>query len=440
MANGWNSVSFPGRCYMSSAGVLGLGGMMRTGSPARRNPQETVLFGWLTLCLLMLLGLGAAQHVQAAPLACSGSEIAQTFTFGGANTWPGGSNGPRSYTVGTAPNSVTLTFTNTQSATPFSGDPSLRQSGNNANALVISGINASVGATLATMNLATNKPINKLVYNVYDMDYSPSGSSNFRDRIVATMSGSLFPTAMTAVNATNVTTTPSTGDATATNSANCPATDTNCNVEIQFNRTGINSAALQFLAAHASGTTVLQSIGLGQYSWCLPRASLTLRKTSVGGTGGAFGFALTNTAQTTGSITTTAAGTPQQVDGDTAAGGTQPYMVNTANGTTAITINENSLPSGWTLTGATCTNAAGSTVGSLSGSTYTIPAASVTSGEAFTCTFTNTKSPTLQLAKAWGANSSASDSATIAATTGGSNNTSPFTVAGGTAGDRKSVV
>ncbi|HNA34439.1 MAG TPA: hypothetical protein PL106_15025, partial [Flavobacteriales bacterium] len=190
-----------------------------------------------------------------------------------------------------------------------------------------------------------------------------------------------------------------------------------------------NSAALQFLAAHASGTTVQQSIGLGQYSWCLPRATLTLRKTSVGGTG-TFGFALTNTTQTTGTITTTAAGTPQQVDGDTSASGTQAYLVNTIG--TAITINENSLPSGWSLTGATCTNAAGSTVGSLSGSTYTIPAGNVTNGEAFTCTFTNTRSPTLQLAKAWGPNSSAGDSATIGATTGGSANTSPFSTPGGT--------
>jgi hypothetical protein len=40
---------------------------------------------------------------------------------------------------------------------------------------------------------------------------------------------------------------------------------------------------------------------------------------------------------------------------------------------------------------------------------------------------------TLQIAKAWGANSSASDSAIVAATTGGANNTTSFTTSGGTA-------
>ena len=56
-----------------------------------------------------------------------------------------------------------------------------------------------------------------------------------------------------------------------------------------------------------------------------------------------------------------------------------------------ITINENSSPTGWTLNGATCTNAASAVVGSLAGTIYTIPAANVTAAEAFSCTFTNTK-------------------------------------------------
>jgi hypothetical protein len=57
--------------------------------------------------------------------------------------------------------------------------------------------------------------------------------------------------------------------------------------------------------------------------------------------------------------------------------------------TTAVTINENSLPVGWSLSGATCVNAASATVGSLSGSTYTITGAEVVASVAFTCTFTN---------------------------------------------------
>jgi hypothetical protein len=146
------------------------------------------------------------QKVNAAALACNANETAQTFTFGGGNTWP--------------------------------------------------------------------SAVQQLTYNVYDMDYSASGASNFRDRIVATRNGGGFPTAMTAVTPANETITLATGNAVATTSANCAGTDTGCNIEIQFNTTGISSASTQFLAAHASGTTAQQSIGFGEYSWCLPTTCL----------------------------------------------------------------------------------------------------------------------------------------------------------------------
>jgi uncharacterized repeat protein (TIGR01451 family) len=126
--------------------------------------------------------------------------------------------------------------------------------------------------------------------------------------------------------------------------------------------------------------------------------TLTLRKTTLGGAGGPFGFALTNTVQTTGTVTTSAANTPTQVDGDTGTAGTQVFTI--AAPTTAVTINESSLPAGWSLSGATCVNAASATVGSLSGSTYTITGAEVAASIAFTCTFTNDKLPILRLQKA----------------------------------------
>jgi uncharacterized repeat protein (TIGR01451 family) len=126
--------------------------------------------------------------------------------------------------------------------------------------------------------------------------------------------------------------------------------------------------------------------------------TLTLRKTTLGGAGGAFGFTLTNTVQTTGTVTTSAANTPTHVDGDTGTAGTQVFTV--AAPTTAITINESSLPAGWSLSGATCINAASATVGSLNGSTYTITGAEVGASIAFTCTFTNDKLPILRLQKA----------------------------------------
>jgi uncharacterized repeat protein (TIGR01451 family) len=123
---------------------------------------------------------------------------------------------------------------------------------------------------------------------------------------------------------------------------------------------------------------------------------LTLNKTTLGGAGGPFTFALTNTAQTSGTVTTATAGTPVQVDGNAAAG-TQPFGISAVG--TAVTINESALPANFALSATTCSN--GSTnVGSLAGSTYTIDAADVTAGTDYTCTFTNTAGePQLTLVK-----------------------------------------
>lgn len=141
----------------------------------------------------------------------------------------------------------------------------------------------------------------------------------------------------------------------------------------------------------------VQSGEVEDYQFTVSR-KLLLRKTTLGGVGGAFGFALTNTGQATGTVTTTVVNTPTQVDGDTASTATLAYTI--VSPTTAVTINENTLPAGWQLTGATCVNAAGTTVGSLTGSTYSLTGAEIGASVSFTCTFTNTKLPILRLQKA----------------------------------------
>ncbi len=115
-------------------------------------------------------------------------------------------------------------------------------------------------------------------------------------------------------------------------------------------------------------------------------SSVVLNKITVGQAGGPFGFALTNTTQPTGTVTTAAPGSPTQVDGDDSAAGVQPFAVAALG--TAITINESSIPVGWVLDSATCQSGS-TTVGSLTGTTYTIPASSVGENTTFTCTFTN---------------------------------------------------
>jgi uncharacterized repeat protein (TIGR01451 family) len=141
----------------------------------------------------------------------------------------------------------------------------------------------------------------------------------------------------------------------------------------------------------------VQSGEVEDYQFTVSR-KLLLRKTTLGGVGGAFGYTLTNTVQTTGTVTTTVVNTPTQVDGDTASTATLAYTITSP--TTAVTVNESTLPAGWQLTGATCVNAAGTTVGSLTGSTYTLTGAQIGASVSFTCTFTNTKLPILRLQKA----------------------------------------
>ncbi len=141
----------------------------------------------------------------------------------------------------------------------------------------------------------------------------------------------------------------------------------------------------------------VQSGEVEDYQFTVSR-KLFLRKTTIGGVGGAFGFALTNTAQTTGTVTTSAVNTPTVVDGNTASTATLAYTIVAP--TTAVTINENSLPSGWSFVGASCENASGTPVGSLSGSTYTITGAEIGASVSFTCTFTNSLLPILRLQKA----------------------------------------
>lgn len=141
----------------------------------------------------------------------------------------------------------------------------------------------------------------------------------------------------------------------------------------------------------------VQSGEVEDYQFTVSRR-LILRKTTLGGVGGAFGFTLTNTQQTTGTVTTTVVNTPTVVDGNTGSAATTAYTI--VSPTTAVTIDESALPAGWQLTGATCVNNASVTVGSLSGSTYTITGAEIGASVSFTCTFTNSRLPILRLQKA----------------------------------------
>lgn len=132
-------------------------------------------------------------------------------------------------------------------------------------------------------------------------------------------------------------------------------------------------------------------------SICQP-ATVALNKTTRFIAGGPFGFGLTNTAQAGATVTTAAADTPQQADGDASSPATTEAFSVTSFGTDVV-ITENTLPAGWFLEDAACTSN-GTPVGSRAGSSYTIPGAQIdASGESFVCNFTNTPTVNLRLAK-----------------------------------------
>ncbi len=157
----------------------------------------------------------------------------------------------------------------------------------------------------------------------------------------------------------------------------------------------------RFRVCTSSGTCntprgTVQSGEVEDYQFNVSRR-LTLSKTTLGSVGGPFGFALTNTSQAAGTVTTTVANTATPVDGNTASTATLSYSIVAP--TTAVTINENTLPVGWSLTAASCVNAAGTAVGSLTGTTYTITGAEIGASVSFSCSFTNSRLPVLSLQK-----------------------------------------
>ncbi len=121
--------------------------------------------------------------------------------------------------------------------------------------------------------------------------------------------------------------------------------------------------------------------------------SISIAKTSVGGSG-TFSFATTNTSSTPVSVTTPSAGSTATSSPST--------VTNRAN---PVTITE-TVPSGWRLTAASCTDRNGTasgngtaTFGSLSTATVTVAAANLRPGADIVCTVTNDRPATLRVTK-----------------------------------------
>jgi uncharacterized repeat protein (TIGR01451 family) len=124
--------------------------------------------------------------------------------------------------------------------------------------------------------------------------------------------------------------------------------------------------------------------------------TLNLTKTTSRTAGGPFGFTLGNTTLATPApVSTPASGSPVAVDGDPGAG--TAFRVSSLGAD--VTIDESSLPAGWVVDAAVCTDSGGALVGSLAGGRYTIPAASITVGQTFNCSFVNEPTVNLRIDK-----------------------------------------
>ena len=117
-------------------------------------------------------------------------------------------------------------------------------------------------------------------------------------------------------------------------------------------------------------------------------AQITIVKTSIGGDN-TFGFTTAgtgNAVEPTPSITTTSGV------------GSSSFAVPFATGVTTrtVTITESTLPAGWVPTGITCTNAAGTTIGTVALPAVTL---SVVPGDVLSCNVTNQRLPRVTIRK-----------------------------------------
>ncbi|PKQ21622.1 MAG: hypothetical protein CVT65_17585, partial [Actinobacteria bacterium HGW-Actinobacteria-5] len=166
--------------------------------------------------------------------------------------------------------------------------------------------------------------------------------------------------------------------------------------------------AVNYQITDAAGSTASSTITIT----VLDRPKIVLRKTTIGAAAGPFAFTLTNTTQSSGTVTTTAADSATQVDGDTGTAGTQAFTATTGNTPVTITETAGAIPSGWALAGATCTNASNAVVGTLSGTTYTVPASQIVGNAVITCTFSNGR-PGISLTKTAGTATGSTAGSTI---------------------------
>jgi uncharacterized repeat protein (TIGR01451 family) len=266
-----------------------------------------------SLAAALLLGMIAStSHAQSS--ACSANEDVVTFDFAAANattatgssrTWVAGATND-TFGVATAGTlrSNTITFALTLSGAVWvAGFPAQGIQGNVPNSLDLN-MDPSAAGQSSTMQMNFNRPMNKVRFNMYDVDRSNGGWQDVL-RITGYLNGSTVPIpALVPTSPGNYTiSTVGGGNEISTDlNSNCANTNGACNVRIDF-ATPVDRIDVLFQAGPAVGVPTSQRVAFNDFSYCVPRRDLSMTKVDVtptfvaGGTG-TYALTITNTGGT----------------------------------------------------------------------------------------------------------------------------------------------
>ena len=250
-------------------------------------------------------------------------------------------------------NTITLVVTTMTGAPLVAPDPSLLQQGNVNNSLSLNMDPSAAGQGL-TLTLVFNRPMDKVRFNMYDVDRQ---DSNWQDRlrIAGYMNGTAVPIPALVPTTPARFTTATVGvsnEITTNTNFNCATTDATCNVRIDFSNP-VDRVEIAFVAGPAFAAPTTQRVAFNDFSYCVPKRDLRVNKTAstptfVAGASPTYLLTITNRggAATTGNTSVTdiistqgvAFANPQAPTGWTCAISTGTFTNDTASCFTATAI------------------------------------------------------------------------------------------------------
>jgi hypothetical protein len=308
-------------------------------------------------------------------------------------------------TVSTTATAVTITETvnsNFNFTTASCVDTNAATSGNPTSAFgTLSGTQITIATTnlrafakiVCTFTNAAKLPtvaVKKITLNAFGgpFTFTQTGLASTPAAITTTVAGTATPATPTAIAATAVNAAVQITEAANPRFTTTSASCTDLNATFTGNPASFGSLAGNVLTIPAANMLSGAQIECTFTNTAVP-ASVRIQKTTTGGFGGPFNFAVNNLASAPAAISTTAVST---------AAPASPTAIAVSTLNSLVQISETSNPA-YTFTTATCTDSNSAvtgnpaTFGGLTGLLLTIPAANVLPAAQITCTFTNAAIP-----------------------------------------------